>query len=245
MEIPPASGIVTLLSDFGLQDPYVGIMKGVIKQRSPRAECIDLSHGVPPQNVEIGALFVRAAIGRFPAGTVHVAVVDPGVGTARRFLAVCAATCYWLAPDNGLLDAVFDTENEIRTIDLDAVKLTPTSRTFHGRDVFAPVAGLLSSSRFGFRALGPRVNDPVRVPKHLSPRVIHVDAFGNLVTNLKEGRSVRIAGQRARLVMTYGDAKAGELVALVNSWDLLEIAVVGGSAAQKLASGVGAPVEPL
>jgi S-adenosylmethionine hydrolase len=129
MELPPPCGLVTLTTDFGYADPYAGVMKGMVKRHHPRAEVLDFSHGVPPQDVTVGAFFLRSAIGRFPAGTVHVAVVDPGVGTSRRILAACAEECYWIAPDNGLLEAVLPRPQdepgarELRVVDLAALRL--------------------------------------------------------------------------------------------------------------------------
>jgi len=246
MEIPPPTGLVTLLTDFGTSDPYVGIMKGMVKRHHARAEVLDYCHGVPAQSVAVGAFYLRAAIGRFPTGTVHVAVVDPGVGTARRILCVCAEDCYWIGPDNGLLEAILPQPNdelgtrEVRVVDLDAVKLRPTSRTFHGRDIMAPLAGMLASTRFGFRAVGPRVTDPVRLqPASARGHVLHVDAFGNLITDVPASvldgtDALTILGRRVRVVGTYGDAKQGELVALVSSFGLVEIAERDGSAAREL-----------
>lgn len=254
MEIPPPTGLVTLLTDFGTTDPYVGLMKGMVKRHHAKAEVLDYCHGVPPQNVVIGAFYLRAALGRFPTGTVHVAVVDPGVGTARRLLCVCAADCYWLGPDNGLLEAVLPQEDdevgvrEVRAVDLDAVALRPSSRTFHGRDVLAPLAGMLSSSRFGYRAVGPRVTDPVRLGRPKARGVVlHVDAFGNLITDLVAADlagkdSLPVAGKRARVVGTYAEGEPGELVALLSSYGLVEIAVRNGSAARATGLAVEARV---
>lgn len=249
---PRPSGIVTLLSDFGLCDPYVGVMKGAVMRASSRVVIVDLGHGVPPQDIAAGAFWLAATIGRFPPGTVHVAVVDPGVGTDRRLLAVSAAECFWLAPDNGLLAPVLaaDPAAEVRAIDALHLNLRPPSRTFHGRDVLAPVAGWLAGGRYGFSALGPRIDDPVAgtEPFGGNPRVVHVDAFGNLITNVREQdlagvATVRIGGQSVQLRGTYADAATGQLLALVGSYGLLEVAVNGGSAAKTLGLQRGAPIE--
>ena len=134
----------------------------MIKREHRSAEIIDLCHGVPAHDVIVAGLFLQAAVTRFPVGTVHVAVVDPGVGTERRCLGLVAHGCYWLAPDNGLLTAFFDEADEIRELRPEAMDLRVASATFHGRDVFGPAAGKLSSGRYGFRSLGPRVEDPLR-----------------------------------------------------------------------------------
>jgi S-adenosylmethionine hydrolase len=258
MQLPRPCGIVTLLSDFGLADPWVGVMKGMIKREHRDAEVIDFCHGVPAHDVQIGAFYLAAALDRFPAGTVHVAVVDPGVGTARRFLAAAAAACFWIGPDNGILEPVVRRDDvEVRVIDLDKLRLQPRSTTFHGRDVFAPVAGMLCGGRFGFRALGERCLDPVRLPRDpfaddAEPRVIAVDRFGNLITNVTRARvqrsgwhGVRAAGRVLPLCSTYADVAVGEALAIVNSYDLLEVAVNCGSAAALLSLAAGARIEPV
>lgn len=249
---PRPSGAVTLTTDFGLDDPYVGIMKGALLRAAPKVQCIDLCHSVPPQDVATGAFVLWAAIGRFPTGTVHVAVVDPGVGTARRLLAVAAHGCYWLAPDNGLLAGVLggDEPQEIRALDLQHLGVTPESHTFHGRDVFAPAAAWLASGRYGFSATGPRVADAVTGAPPLAGerRVVYVDRFGNAVSNLTAAdaagaRAVRVAGAEVPVLRTYGDAPAGALLAYVGSFGLVEIAANGGSAVQALGIATGARVE--
>lgn len=249
MELPLANGIVTLLTDFGLDDPYVGIVKGMILRAHKNASIVDLGHGVPAQAVQVGAFFLAAALDRFPVGTVHLAVVDPGVGTARRVLAAAAGRCYWIGPDNGILSSVLDrdADGEVRAVDLGRVGLEPGSATFHGRDVFAPLAGRLSSGKYGYRALGPRIDDPVRLPALTEggPRVIHVDRFGNLITNLRAAGAevVKIAGQRIPVRSHYAEVADGELIAVVNSYDLLEISARNASAAAALGVGSGVPVE--
>lgn len=249
--LPRPSGIVTLLTDFGPVDPYVGVMKGALLRAAAKVQIVDVGHAVPPHDIDAGAFHCMALIGRFPTGTVHVAVVDPGVGTDRRLLAVAAHDCYWLAPDNGLLAAVLagDAATDVRAIDAGHLGLAPESRTFDGRDLLAPVAAWLATGRYGFSALGPRVPDPLpgRDPCAGAPRVVHVDHFGNLVTNLRggEGAALRIAGRTIPLCATYGDVGRGELLAYVGSFGLVEVARNGGSAAQALEVGCGAPVELL
>ena len=249
MEIPPPNGLVTLLSDFGLRDPYVGIMKGMIKREFARAEVIDLCHEVPAQDVSIGALFAGASVERFPTGTVHVVVVDPGVGTDRRVLAVCARGCYWVGPDNGVLSAILpeaEDPGEVRAVQIGNLGLVPKSHTFHGRDVFAPLGAMLAGRRYGYRAVGNRIADPVCIPEFAGERVVLVDHFGNLVTSVRAAdvvsratRTVELKGRRVPLCRTYDDVAPGEPLALINSYDLLEIAVCRGDAAATLRAGRG------
>lgn len=249
---PRPSGIVTLTTDFGTDDPYVGIMKGALLQAAPKVPCIDVSHAVPPQDVAGGAFVLWSIVGRFPQGSVHVAVVDPGVGTERRLLAAAAHDCYWLAPDNGVLAPVLAAAgvHEVRAIDLAHLGIRPASQTFHGRDVLAPVGGWLASGRYGFSAMGPRIADAVAGDAlfDLPPRVVHIDRFGNAITNVPAAaattaRAVRIGGDEAPLRRTYGDVGEGHLLAYVGSFGLVEVAVRGGSAAQTLGLQRGARVE--
>lgn len=249
MALPRPSGIVTLLSDFGVADPYVGLMHGMVLRAHARAAVVDLCHGVPPQDLQVAALFWRSALQRFPLGSVHAAIVDPGVGTGRRILCALAADCYWLAPDNGLLPAaLLGQEVELRQVDTERIGLAAESRTFHGRDLFAPLCGMLAGGRYGFQALGPRCTDPVPGADPLAGpgRVLHVDRFGNLLTNLPgallAGAAVGIGGHRIAAVATYAVAPPGGLLALVNSYGLIEVAQNGGSAAATLGLGPGAAV---
>ncbi|MEC7584630.1 MAG: SAM-dependent chlorinase/fluorinase [Planctomycetota bacterium] len=244
------SGVVALLSDLGATDPYVGMMKGMLLRAHPRSVIIDLLHDVPSQDVALGGFFMRAAIGRFPPGTIHLGVVDPGAGTGQAVLCAYAHGCFWIAPDNGLLGEVVDGDAEVRLVDLEHLGLTAQSRTFHGRDVFGPLAGMLASGRCGFTSLGPRTYEIRRVPSLLEGkhRVVHVDNHGNLVTNVSavaiaSVRGLRVAGRLVPLRGTYADAAPGDLVALVNSYDLVEIGENEGRAAVTLAIGRGAPIE--
>ena len=237
------SGIVSLLTDFGHRDPYVGVMKGAVLRANPKAVLVDLGHEVPAQDVAAGAFWWAAAIGRFPVGTVHTGVVDPGVGTARRILAALACECIWLAPDNGLLAAVLaqDPGAEVRAIDVEHLQLRDVSRTFHGRDVFAPVAGWLAGGRYGFASLGPRIDDAAagEVPFAGPPQVVHIDGYGNAITNVSVAAlagvtAIEGGGRQLSMRGTYGDVPPGEPLALVGSYGLLEIAVNGGNAADRL-----------
>lgn len=243
-------GHVVLLTDFGTRDPYVGILRGAVLRANPRATVVDLGHDVPAHDVEAGAFWLWSAIHRFLPGSVFVAVVDPGVGTPRRLLVAQAHGAYWVAPDNGLLTHVLagDAAAEVRHLDPEHLQLPAASRTFHGRDVLGPVGGWLSGGRYGFAALGEPVRDAVTLANLTEGghRVIHVDGFGNLITNLpaSEGDvvAIEVAGRRVTLRGTYREAADGEMLALVGSFGFLEIARNGGSAAKLLGVGRGAPI---
>jgi len=243
------SGIVALLTDFGGSDPYVGLMKGMLLREHPRAVIVDLLHDVPSQDVALGGFFLRAARGRFPPGTIFVAIVDPGVGNQRGALCAYGHGCFWLGPDNGVLGEVLDADSDVRMVDLEHLGLVAHSRTFHGRDMFAPLAGALAAGRYGFSSIGPRVHKPARVPSLIAGahRIVHVDNHGNLVTNvpavaIASVRAVRVAGRSVPLRGNYADAAPGDLVSLVNSYDLVEVAENEGSAAATLAVGRGATI---
>jgi S-adenosylmethionine hydrolase len=251
--------VVTLTTDFGLSDPFVGIMKGVIAGRAPGATVVDVTHGIPPQDVTAGALVLRHAVPYFPAGSIHVAVVDPAVGTSRRPLCVETTRAVFVGPDNGLLSLAAPREEIRRVVHLNENRffLSPRSHTFDGRDVFAPVAAALASGTAA-AALGVELPDlerlavasPVAEGTRFRGQVIYVDHFGNLVTNVSEellaGRTCReVAVGRARIervASSYAAVPTGEPVAVVNSWGLLEIAVRNGSARASLGVGIGDPV---
>lgn len=236
--------MIVLLTDFGLADVYVGVMKGVIAHLAPGIPVVDLSHGVPPQDVRVGALWLDASWRYFPEGTVFLCVVDPGVGTARRPVAVRAAGRTFVGPDNGLFGLL--PMEEAREITAQW-GLPERSRTFHGRDLFGPVAARLAAGA-AFADVGPLL--PQLVPLALpSPRgdageVLWADGYGNLVTNLpgRDDGVLQIAGQDAPVRRAYGDAAAGELTALTGSTGRLEVAVAGGNAAARLGVGAGTPV---
>lgn len=249
---------VTLLTDFGLTDPFVGVMKGVIFARAPDLSVIDLTHAIEPQNIEQAAFWVERCHRYFPAGTVHVVIVDPGVGSRRRALAVRVFDAYFLAPDNGVLGALLEpvARAEVRSIDVERLVGASISRTFHGRDLFAPLAAELAADRMTFESLGEPVL-PVRLPEvvprfsehEVCGKVLTVDHFGNLISNITgahvaacSGTSIEVAGQHCPIRASYSDVRPGELVALVNSWDNLEIAVRNGNAAARLGAGCGAAV---
>lgn len=253
--------IVTLLTDFGTADAFVGVMKGVILGIAPHAHLVDLTHEVPPQAVAIAAFLLETARREFPPGTVHLVVVDPGVGSARRALAVEGPRARFVAPDNGVLSPVLEAGEAAAVHALTRPEFFrhPVSRTFHGRDVFAPVAGHLANG-VPLAALGPPVTDPVRLAlPRPEPRpdggaageVLHVDRFGNLITNLPAalataGRGiplVTVAGRQIRgLAESYTAVPADRPGAIVGSAGTVEVFLRGGSAAALLAVGRGAPV---
>ncbi|HEX7123563.1 MAG TPA: SAM-dependent chlorinase/fluorinase [Gemmatimonadaceae bacterium] len=248
---PPAAAapIITLLTDFGTADGYVAEIKGVLLSAVPNGQIIDISHDIPPQDVEAARLALARYWRRFPAGTVHLVVVDPGVGTARPALAVQAEGRLLLGPDNGVLSPALLMPG-VRAVSIPVP--VGASPTFHGRDVFAPAAAALARGAalesIGTPARSPivlRTPEPVREGDGvLRGEVISVDRFGNLVTNFIAVRAgvVEIAGKAIPLRRTYGDVQPGELVAMVGSSGLLEIAVRDGSAAQTLGLGRGTPV---
>jgi S-adenosyl-L-methionine hydrolase (adenosine-forming) len=254
--------IITLTTDFGLSDHFVGVMKGVISRIAPAAEVIDLSHGVEPYNIADGAFTIAQAYRYFPNRTIHVVVVDPGVGSARRPLLAEAAGQHFIAPDNGVLAMVLDAEPKSRVRHITAEKyfLHPVSRTFHGRDVFSPVAAHLASG-IPPAKFGKTVEDYLRAsfdkPAKTGPRtwtgmILKADRFGNLATNFHVDRFSAIRthafslqlGSRsiARLALTFSECAPGELFAIVGSSGYVEIAAAEGSAAQALGCGAGAPV---
>lgn len=255
--------IVTLTTDFGGADYYVGALKGVVLSIAPRALPVDLCHGVPPQDVLHGSFVLRHAAREFPPDSIHLAVVDPGVGSARRALAVHARSHFWVAPDNGILSFLFDSNDcQVRAIDADEVSGSRHSATFAGRDLFAPAAAHLAAG-LPFERLGPLVADPVRLDELRTRRgggrvggsIIHVDHFGNLVSGIAaadlDAAGIDAAvvdvgtGARCRIVglsRTYSDVAAGNLLALIGSVDLLEVSINGGSAAAALGLIRGDPV---
>jgi len=257
--------IVTFISDFGRDDWFVGVVHGAIAAPCPAARIVDLAHEVPPGDVERASFILEAAAADFPAGTVHLVVVDPGVGTARRALAVRAGEQMFVGPDNGVLDwALGRPGAEVRALEEARYFRHPVSRTFHGRDVFGPVAGHLAAG-VAFESLGPAVRDPVRLAHEppefrdgsLRGRVVFVDRFGNALTNLtlaalgsafpaapEHTLQVRIHSRRvAGVTRSYGDAPLGTLVAILGSSGRLELAEVGGSAASRWGIGPGDRVE--
>lgn len=260
--MPPA---IALLTDFGLSDHYVGAMKGAILSVCPDAVLVDLVHELPAFDVLAGAFALAAACPAFPAGTVFVAVVDPGVGSPRRGLALSAGGQLFVAPDNGLLGLVMAERGAgpLHEITNAALFRAEVSATFHARDVFGPVAAHLARG-LPLAEVGPPVADPlplpVAAPTEVAPgewaaAVVHVDRFGNLTTNLSadrlrriaqdapaSGLVVRIEGAAVPLARTYADVPAGEPCALLGSAGFLEIAVNQGQASRLLGAGRGSAV---
>jgi len=247
-----AQPIITLLTDFGTVDAYVAAMKGVILSLAPHSIIIDASHDIPPQDIRAGAWVLGQFWNSYPAGTIHVAVVDPGVGTDRDALLIEADGHWFLSPDNGLLSWVLKQAKQVRLRKLRADVHRPgeVSSTFHGRDVFAYAAGLLASGRAKPEDISDETKSVI-MPSwaivqveadRIVGEVVHIDRFGNLITNIQR-KQVEEAGWKSfliqagpsaniRLHKTY-DAKSGNLIALWGSSGTLEIAVSGGSAAEK------------
>lgn len=260
------NGIITLTTDFGQADSYVGTMKGVILRIAPNAQTVDITHDVGPQHIHQAAYIVQTFFGYFPPGTIHLIVVDPGVGSTRRAVAFATPEAIFVAPDNGVLtyawqDAITRWGRETcEVVELTERRfwLEPVSSTFHGRDIFAPVAAHLAAG-VPLSALGPRLPaiteaalEQPAAGRHgeLVGRIIHVDHFGNCITNISS-RHLHEAGLGAQLVVeiidqrvaglhqTYATAPVGALTAMIGSSDRLELAVRNGNAAQTLGVGIG------
>jgi S-adenosylmethionine hydrolase len=269
--VPPRA-VITLTSDFGLADPYVAAMKGVILSLNPDAVIVDVSHAVRPQRIEQAAFLLEAARPYFSPGAIHVAIVDPGVGTERRALALQTPFGVFVGPDNGVLSPALPEESRRTAPEgggriplpqgTSGVSLTnpryqrlPVSDTFHGRDVFAPAAAHLSLG-VAPASLGEPVADalvlpPFRAPRQadgsLAGRIVHVDGFGNLITDVRgddlpaEEITVETRG-RAIAGTSRAYAEGRGLMALVGSFGFLEIALAGGSAAAETGADIGDPV---
>ncbi|MCA9560641.1 MAG: SAM-dependent chlorinase/fluorinase [Myxococcales bacterium] len=242
------SRIVTLLTDFGDEDGFVGAMRGVILSRAPDVQLVDLAHHVPRGDVAKAARVLRRAAVHFPAGTVHCSVVDPGVGTERAAVAVEAGRQYFVAPDNGLLGEVLDALGGAQAAHLlraPVSRRATVSSTFHGRDVFAPGVAALAAG-VSIAELGPPAGNLQRLARAAGGQVVEVDRFGNLITDLPipQGEvELVIAGHRLRgPVSAYGAVGVGALVLVRGSEGTLEVAVRDGSAADRLGVGVGATV---
>jgi S-adenosylmethionine hydrolase len=252
--------VITLTTDFGPRDWFVGTMKGVILGICPRAALVDITHEVPAGDIPGGAFALAAACRFFPKGTIHVVVVDPGVGSARRAIAVQTADYFFVAPDNGVLSWVLAKQKvrAIHALENETHFLSPVSNTFHGRDIFAPAAAHLGRG-LPIRRLGPALKDYVRLdwpqPRErrgeIEGEVVYIDRFGNAITNLEgqmltsvhgEEREVRAGRRRCPIKPFYQAMPAGEALALVGSSGFLEVAVNGGSAKEALRLKVGSPV---
>lgn len=256
------SGLITLTTDFGTAEPFAGIVAGRILGRLPAARIVDLAHGLPPGRADLAGFWLRQAWREFPRGALHLAVVDPGVGTERRVMLALADGHALLAPDNGLLPEALRDTPDVRWLAMDAalparLQLGALSRTFHGRDLFAPLAAELASGRLGPDSFGMPVEPldpaplpaPVRDAEGLVGRVLLADRFGNLFSNIGGSQvsamqhpTVEAAGRLWPLVPAYGAVPRGAPLALINAFGLLELAINGGNASAALGLGEGAVV---
>jgi S-adenosylmethionine hydrolase len=253
--------VITLLTDFGTADYFVAAVKGVILTSNPLTPIVDITHEIPPQDIEAGAFTLLTCYRDFPKGTIHVAVVDPGVGSARRAIVIRAGGHYFIGPDNGLFSYVFDNEPEHKIFQITKSKYLreAASSTFHGRDVFAPVAAALAD---GVKAskFGPRIEDavrlaplaPVKEDGNITGRIINVDRFGNCVTNFKPSDipesaqvKLRVNGRDVEAFRQFyadEDGSKNQIFAIWGSAGFLELSVNGGSAAELLGVKLGDPV---
>jgi S-adenosyl-L-methionine hydrolase (adenosine-forming) len=249
--VSPNLPVITLLTDFGTADYFAGAVKGALLSVNPLAVIADITHEVPPQDIECGAFTLLASYQSFPPGTIHVAVVDPGVGSARRPIVVEANKQFFVGPDNGIFTYIYDREPSHRTFHITAEKYfrQPASATFHGRDIFAPVAAALSKGGKP-ECFGSLITDEIRLKNSLNPevkkngevqgRIIHVDRFGNCITNITRevfhgGARLLVKGSVIRSFKDfYGDGGGKEPFGIWGSAGFLEVSVNGGSAAESL-----------
>lgn len=249
-----SSKFITLLTDFGTQDPYVSMMKGVIFSINPEVRIVDITHHIPPGAIIAGAFLLRESFGYFPLGTIHVAVVDPGVGTERKAIAVKTKDYYFVGPDNGILWPSMELQGPFQVYALDRTDffLPNPSSTFHGRDIFAPVAAHLSNGlpihEIGVPFEGPlrlSIPNPQREGEWLEGEVLWVDRFGNLITNIRkehlgstfDRRSLMVEVGDVKIVglrNTFGDVEKGLFLAYIGSLGYLEIGINGGNAEEAL-----------
>lgn len=249
------SRLITLTTDFGTADPYVGIMKGVILRINPQVTIVDLCHEIVPQNIAQASFLLKTAFRFFPPQTIHVVVVDPGVGGKRRAIILRTEEAYFIAPDNGVLSGVLEESPGYQAFSISNPQfwLKPVSSTFHGRDIFAPVAAHLSRG-VPLEQFGEPASNPVTLPLPrpevkgdlIVGQVIHIDHFGNLITNIEGGLlrgelSLEIQGRQIKgLSSSYEEGE--DLLAIIGSTGNLEIAVKNDSAAERLKAGIGTPV---
>jgi len=260
--------IITLLTDFGTQDEYVGVLKGVILSINPSATVVDITHDIRPQGIDQAGQVLNAAFSWFPEGTIHLAIVDPGVGSERDIVALQQNRHTFVAPNNGLLTAVLQSGSPTNVVRVEnkALYRHPVSTTFHGRDIFAPVAAQLSLG-MPLENLGPDLSADLICKRayarcefsakgDIVGQVVYVDRFGNLGTNIDTDSMAQLLGVSQEntieieiggriiqgIAKTYADSGPGELAAFFNSRNRLEIAVNGGNAFQQLSSGPGTVV---
>jgi S-adenosyl-L-methionine hydrolase (adenosine-forming) len=255
-------GPITLTTDFGTRDQFAGTMKGVILGIAPRVGIVDITHEIAPHDVNECAFTIAQAWRYFPKGSIHVVVVDPGVGSARRPILCEAEGHFFIAPDNGVLSMIYGAaRHKVRVISNDKLFLRAVSKTFHGRDVFAPAAAHLAQglapAKFG-KVIQDAVHNVVSKPTLLRPQhwngvVLHADRFGNLITNFHVNQFADLAERPIQLRVgletitwlkeTYAEAAIGELFAIVGSSGYVEVVINQGSAAKLLGIGTGSPVE--
>ncbi len=256
--------IISITTDFGQENGFIGVMKGVIWGIAPNAKIADITHDIPPQNVRLGAYALWRVVPFFPSGSVHIAVVDPGVGTKRRPIGLRIGDQLYIVPDNGLITPILEdgekSGQHIEIVHLNNPKywLPDVSYTFHGRDIFAPTGAYLAHG-VPLRELGDQIDDPIRMAFSRAEKTDHgylahitiIDVFGNLTTDLP---AEKIAGAKRiavhfknhiikGLVFSYGHREPGELIALVDSEKYIELSVVNGSAAKLTGAEIGDPVE--
>lgn len=254
------SGVITVTTDFGHKGPFAGVMKGAILKRFRDASIIDLAHDIPAHWPPEAGFWISRSYRYFPTGTVHIAIVDPGVGTERDILVVESDGHVFLAPDNGLLAPILEVADRVFKLDTDrlaGIGVLAPSLTFHGRDIFAPLAAEFAAGRLLPSDIGTETGDwapgwleePAVQPGRISGIIVTVDAFGNLISNIDgsllkdfEEPIVRHAGHELEMRPTYGRVEPGSYLALVNSFGVVEIARAEGSAADGLGSDRGSPV---
>lgn len=256
------SGVITITTDFGHKGPFTAVMKGAIYSRFALAKIVDLAHDIPAQWPPEAGFWVSRSYSYFPTGSVHMAIVDPGVGTERDILIVQHDGHFFIAPDNGLLAKMLDNADDAQVFKLDATCLPELgieepSMTFHGRDIFAPLAAELAAGRVTPGAIGKATRDwtpewldePEISAMRVTGVVITFDSFGNLISNIDahliegfDNPVVHVAGHDISILGTYGHATPGSYLALVNSFGVLEIARAEGNAAEGLGAARGAPV---
>jgi len=258
--------IITLTSDFGMKDPYVAEMKAAVLGIYPEATLIDISHEIEKFNIQMGAYILSAATDYFPKGTIHVAVVDPGVGTRRRSILIQTKQDFLIGPDNGVLILAAERAGieHVYEISNPCFMLPVISSTFHGRDIFAPVAAHLAKGVVALE-VGPEVKEFVRPEftrilrgkESIVGKVLHLDGFGNIITNITKAQisslalcsqlDIKLSGRKVRLKFckTYGEAKPAELLALIGSHGYLEMAVNQSSAAEKFEVKLGDKIKVL
>ncbi|MGH8167257.1 MAG: SAM hydrolase/SAM-dependent halogenase family protein [Woeseiaceae bacterium] len=259
------SGVITITTDFGHKGPFAAVMKGVILERFRQACIVDLAHDIPAYWPPEAGFWISRSYRYFPAGTVHIAIVDPGVGTGREIIVVEYDRHIFMAPDNGLLASMLGSAEgavvyQLQQNALARLRISRPSLTFHGRDIFAPIAAEFAAGRVKPSDVGSRtdqwtpawLDEPAVTPGRVAGVIVTVDAFGNLISNIDQSLLVSfkspvasLAGHRFDMKPTYGNVKPGDYLALINSFGVLEIARAEGSAAASLGTERGAPIAVL